>query len=141
VDAASPISVEDPGAIRGKRVLAIEDGPTLTHGDMTYGAGVLAAERFGAAEVVDPRPFVVGSLAKALETYPRMGRLLPALGYGPEQIRDLEATIERTPADLVLIATPVDLRRVLRISKPAQRVSYELQEIGRPNLSDVLEKL
>jgi predicted GTPase len=141
VDAASPIFVEDPDAIRGKRVLAIEDGPTLTHGDMPYGAGVLAAQRFGASEVVDPRRFAVGTIAKAFETYPKIGTLLPAMGYGAEQTRDLEATIEATPADLVLIATPIDLRRVLRISKPAQRVGYELQEIGRPNLSDVLRNI
>jgi predicted GTPase len=141
VDAASPIYVEDPLAIRGKRVLAIEDGPTLTHGHMPYGAGVIAAERFGAAEIVDPRPYAVGRVAQAFQAYPKIGTLLPALGYGAEQTKDLEATIDRTPADLVLIATPIDLRRVLDLKKPAQRVLYELQEIGRPTLSDVLEKL
>ena len=141
VDAASPIFVDAPEAIRGKRVLAIEDGPTLTHGDMTYGAGVVAAERHGAAALVDPRPYTVGSITATFQKYPGIGTLLPAMGYGDEQMRDLEATIERTPADLVLIATPIDLRRVIRIAKPALRVGYELQEIGRPDLSDVLKEL
>jgi predicted GTPase len=139
VDAASPIFVEDPSVIRGQRVLAIEDGPTLTHGDMTYGAGVVAAMKHGAASLVDPRPYAVGTIARAFETYPGIGTLLPAMGYGEEQMRDLEATVERTPADIVLIATPIDLRRVIRISKPALRVSYELQEIGRPDLADALK--
>jgi predicted GTPase len=139
VDAASPIFVDEPEAIRGKRVLAIEDGPTLTHGNMKYGAGVIAAMRHGAASIVDPRPYTVGSLQKTFETYPGIGTLLPAMGYGEEQMRDLEATVERTPADLVLIATPIDLRRLIRITKPALKVSYELQEIGRPNLPDVLK--
>jgi predicted GTPase len=138
VDAASPIFVDDPAAIAGKRVLAVEDGPTLTHGEMAYGAGVLAAQRFGAAEVIDPRPYVVGSIARTFAAYPGIGPLLPAMGYGAEQTADLEATIARTPADLVLIATPVDLRRVLRLDRPSQRVRYELQEIGRPDLKDVL---
>jgi predicted GTPase len=141
VDAASPISVEDPAAIRGRRVLAIEDGPTLTHGDMKYGAGVVAALKHGAAEVVDPRPYAVGTIADTFRAYPGIGTLLPAMGYGDQQMRDLEATVERTAADLVLIATPVDLRRVIRIGKPAQRVGYELQEIGRPDLSDALRSL
>jgi predicted GTPase len=138
VDAASPISVESPDQIRGKRVLAIEDGPTLTHGEMVYGAGVLAALRHGAATVVDPRPYAVGTLIRTFERYPGIGTLLPAMGYGEEQMRDLEATVERTPADLVLIATPVDLRRIMRIDKPALRVSYELQEVGKPDLTDAL---
>jgi predicted GTPase len=141
VDAASPIFVDDPGAIRGKRVLAIEDGPTLTHGNMTYGAGVVAAMKHGAAAIVDPRPYTVGTIARTFETYPGIGTLLPAMGYGEEQMRDLEATIARTPADLVLIATPIDLRRVIRIDKPALRVSYELQEIGTPDLADVLRNV
>jgi predicted GTPase len=140
VDAASPISVEDPAAIRGKRVLAIEDGPTLTHGDMKYGAGVVAALKHGAAEVVDPRAYAVGTIADTFRTYPGIGTLLPAMGYGDQQMRDLEATVERTPADLVLVATPVDLRRVITLSKPAQRVGYELQEIGRPDLGDALAR-
>jgi predicted GTPase len=141
VDAASPISVESPEMIRGRRVLAIEDGPTLTHGEMKYGAGVLAAMKYGAASVVDPRPYAVGRLLQTFEKYPGIGSLLPAMGYGEEQMRDLEATIERTPADVVLIATPIDLRRIIRVSKPALRVGYELQEIGRPDLSDVLRNL
>jgi predicted GTPase len=141
VDAASPISVEEPEAIRGKRVLAIEDGPTLTHGGMVYGAGVLAAMRYGAATIVDPRPYTVGTLTTTFEKYPGIGTLLPAMGYGEEQMRDLEATVERTPADLVLIATPIDLRRIIRIGKPAVRVGYELQEIGRPDLTDALKSL
>jgi predicted GTPase len=141
VEAASPVTVEDPAAIRGRRVLVIEDGPTLTHGGMAYGAGVVAARRHGAAEVVDPRPYAVGSIAAVYASYPGVGPLLPAMGYGDAQVRELEATIERTPADLVLIATPVDLRRVLRLTKPAQRVTYELQEIGRPDLGDALEDM
>jgi predicted GTPase len=141
VDAASPISIEEPEAIRGKRVLAIEDGPTLTHGGMVYGAGVLAAMRHGAAAIVDPRPYTVGTLTKTFEQYPGIGTLLPAMGYGEEQMRDLEATVERTPADLVLIATPIDLRRIIKIGKPALRVGYELQEIGRPDLTDALKSL
>jgi predicted GTPase len=141
VDAASPISVEDPSAIRGKRVLAIEDGPTLTHGEMKYGAGVVAALKHGAAEIVDPRAYAVGTIADTFRAYPGIGTLLPAMGYGEQQMRDLEATVERTPADLVLVATPVDLRRVIKLSKPAQRVGYELQEIGRPDLADALERL
>jgi predicted GTPase len=140
IDAASPLFVDDPGQIRGKRVLAVEDGPTLTHGGMKYGAGVLAAVRHGAAEIVDPRPYAVGTLARTFEIYPGIGTLLPAMGYGDEQVRDLAATIERTPADLVLIATPIDLRRVARIDKPSLRVGYELQEIGKPDLEDVLAR-
>jgi predicted GTPase len=138
VDAASPLSVDGADEIRGKRVLAIEDGPTLTHGGMKYGAGVLTALRHGAAELVDPRPYAVGRLAETFASYPGIGTLLPAMGYGEDQTRDLEATIARTPCDLVLVATPIDLRRVVRIQQPTKRVSYELQEIGRPDLGDVL---
>ncbi len=139
IEAASPIFVEDPGAIRGKRVLVVEDGPTLTHGEMSYGAGTVAARRFGAAELVDPRPYAVGSIAEAFEKYPQMGPLLPAVGYGKRQIEELEETINATPCDLVLVATPIDLRRVLKhIKHPVDRVRYELQEIGRPTLEDVL---
>ena len=141
VDAASPISVDDPATIAGKRVLAIEDGPTLTHGGMGYGAGVLAARRHGAAEVVDPRPYAVGSIRDTFAAYPGIGPLLPAMGYGDQQIRDLEATIEATPAEVVLVATPVDLRRIVRIRKPALRVSYELEEVGHPDLVDALREL
>ena len=140
VEAASPLFVDDPGQIRGKRVLVIEDGPTLTHGEMKYGAGVLAAERYGAAEIVDPRPYAVGRLKETFEIYPGIGTLLPAMGYGDEQMKDLAETIARTPADVVLVATPIDLRRIVKIDKPALRVGYELQEIGKPDLEDVLEK-
>jgi len=141
VDAASPISVDDPAIIAGKRVLAIEDGPTLTHGGMGYGAGVLAARRHGAAEVVDPRPYAVGSIRDTFAAYPGIGPLLPAMGYGDQQIRDLEATIEATPAEVVLVATPVDLRRIVQIRKPALRVRYELEEVGHPDLVDALREL
>jgi len=141
IEAASPIFVERPEEIRGRRVLAIEDGPTLTHGEMKYGAGVLAALKHGAAEVVDPRPYTVGSIAETFRIYPEIGTLLPAMGYGDQQMRDLEQTIERTPADVVLVATPIDLRRVIKIAKPALRVSYELQEIGRPDLADALRSI
>lgn len=140
VEAASPIEVEDPLAIAGRRVLVVEDGPTLTHGEMPYGAGVVAARRFGAAEIVDPRPYAVGSLAETYRRYPTTGAVLPAMGYGAAQRQELEATIRAVPCDLVLIATPIDLTRVITIDQPAQRVRYELQEIGRPNLADVLER-
>jgi len=139
VDAASPLSVEDPAAIRGKRVLCVEDGPTLTHGEMLYGAAVMAARKYGAAEVVDPREYAVGTIASTFEKYPAIGPLLPAMGYGDQQIADLAATIDKTPCDLVLIGTPIDLRRTMTLSKPAQRVRYDLEEIGRPTLEDVLE--
>ena len=138
VDAASVISVENPGLIRGKRVLCIEDGPTLTHGDMKLGAGIVAARRFGAAEIVDPRPYAVGKLAETFRIYPDIGPLLPAMGYGGEQVRDLEATIAATRCDSVIIATPIDLNRVVRIDKPSTRVEYALQEIGKPDMDDVL---
>jgi len=140
VDAASPLTVEGAERIRGMRVLAVEDGPTLTHGGMKYGAGVLAAIRHGAAAIVDPRPYTVGTLTETFQKYPGIGTLLPAMGYGEQQVKDLEATIARTPCDLVLIATPIDLRRVLKIDKPALRVGYELQEIGKPDLDDVLAR-
>ena len=140
IEAASPLFVEDPEAIRGKRVLVIEDGPTVTHGDMRYGAGTIAARRFGAAAIVDPRPHAVGSIAKTFERYPDVGPVLPAMGYGAQQVRDLEATIARVAADLVVIGTPIDLGRILRIDQPSQRVRYELQEIGQPTLEDVLRR-
>jgi predicted GTPase len=139
VEAASPITVQNPEAIRGKRVLVIEDGPTVTHGDMAFGAGIVAARRFGAAEIIDPRPFAVRSIRDTFQKYPATGPLLPAMGYGLEQRRDLEETISRTPADLVLIGTPIDLCRVVNIRQPSQRVRYELQEIGRPTLVEILE--
>jgi predicted GTPase len=140
VEAASPLFVDEPERIRGRRVLVIEDGPTLTHGEMKYGAGVLAARRFGAAEIVDPRPYAVGRLQETFEIYPGIGTLLPAMGYGEEQMKDLGETIARTPADVVLVATPIDLRRIIEFHKPALRVQYELQEIGKPDLEDVLAK-
>jgi predicted GTPase len=138
VEAASPLTVEDPAAIRGKRILAIEDGPTLTHGEMAYGAAWVAAQRFGAAEIVDPRPYAVGSIAETYRKYPTTGAVLPAMGYGAEQTRELEQTIRNAPVDLVLIGTPIDLRRVLTLDKPAQRVRYDLQEIGQPHLHSLL---
>lgn len=138
LEAASPIFVEDPEAIQGRRVLVIEDGPTLTHGEMAYGAGVTAARRFGAAELVDPRPYAVRSIAETFRKYPHIGPLLPAMGYGDEQIRDLEETINATPCDLVLAATPVDIRRLLKVKYPVDRVRYELQVIGRPTLEEIL---
>jgi predicted GTPase len=140
VDAASPLFVEGAEQIRGKRVLVVEDGPTLTHGEMKYGAGVLAAVRHGAAEIVDPRPYTVGTLTRTFEAYPGIGTLLPAMGYGGEQVKDLEATIAQTPCDVVLVATPIDLRRIVEILRPALRVRYELQEIGKPDLVDALQR-
>ena len=137
--AASPFHVEgDVEEIRGKRVLAVEDGPTLTHGEMTYGAAVLAAKQYGAAELVDPRSSAVGSIAETFEQYPNVGTLLPAMGYGREQMEDLRKTIEGCDADLVLIGTPIDLRKLIDLDKPAMRVTYKLQEIGEPTLKDVL---
>jgi predicted GTPase len=139
VRAASPFHVEENGLkIEGKRVLAIEDGPTLTHGEMTYGAAVLAAKANGAAELVDPRPFAVGSIAKTLEEWPHIHGLLPAMGYGDEQMAELRETIERSDADLILIGTPIDLRRVIDFDKPALRVTYRLDEIGEPTLAELL---
>ncbi len=138
VDGASPIKVDDPAIIRGKRVLVIEDGPTLTHGEMKFGAGVLAARKFGAKELVDPRPFTVGRISETFRLYPDIGTLLPALGYGAEQLHDLEKTIDNTDCDSVIIATPIDLNRIIKIRKPNTRVYYELQEIGYPDLMDVL---
>ena len=139
IDAASTISVEKPEIIRGKRVLVIEDGPTLTHGEMKIGAGIVAARRFGAAEIIDPRTYAVGKLAETYRIYPNIGNLLPAMGYGEEQMRDLSATIDKTDCDSVIIATPIDLARVIKITKPNTRVEYSLQEIGNPNMEDVLK--
>jgi predicted GTPase len=138
VEAASPIFAEDPSAIQGRRVLVVEDGPTLTHGGMSYGAGTVAARRLGAAEIVDPRPYAVGSIKETFDKYPTTGAVLPAMGYGPEQTRELQETINATPCDLVVVATPIDLRRVAKIEKPCDRVRYELQEIGQPTLADLL---
>jgi predicted GTPase len=139
IEAASPIFLDEPAAIRGKRVLVVEDGPTLTHGEMAYGAGHVAAKRYGAAEIVDPRPFAVGSIREVFTRYPNTGPVLPAMGYGEKQMRELEETINRTPADLVIIGTPIDLARLLHLNKPTQRVRYELQEIGRPTLAQLVQ--
>ena len=136
--AASPVRVDHPEIIRDKRVLVIEDGPTLTHGEMQIGAGIIAARQYGARECVDPRPFVVGKLAETFQKYPKIGPLLPAMGYSEDQIRDLEDTIARTDCDSVVIGTPIDLTRILKIKQPSTRVYYELQEIGTPNLNEVL---
>jgi len=138
--AASPFHVDDAEQIRGKRVLAIEDGPTLTHGEMTYGAAVLAAKANGAAELIDPRDAGVGSIAKTFEDYPHVGALLPAMGYGRRQMEDLKATIEASGAELVLIGTPIDLRKLIDFDVPALRVTYKLQEVGEPTLADVLRE-
>lgn len=139
IEAASPLFVEDPSIIRGKKVLVIEDGPTLTHGEMTYGAGIVAAKKFGAAELVDPRPFTVGSITDTFVKYPGIGTLLPAMGYGDQQIKDLQATVDNFDGDAVVIATPIDLRRLITFKVPATRVKYDLQEIGKPTLEDALE--
>lgn len=138
IDAASPITVENPEQIKNKRVLVVEDGPTLTHGNMKIGAGIIAAKKFGAAQIIDPRPFLEGKLKKTFEDYPQIGTLLPAMGYGKEQMKDLEATINRTDCDTVIIGTPIDLNRVIKITKPSVRVTYHLQEIGKPDLTDIL---
>lgn len=138
IDGASPLSVDKPELIKGKRVLVVEDGPTLTHGHMKIGAGTVAAQKYGAAEFVDPRPFVVGKLADTFKTYPNIGTLLPAMGYGDQQVADLEATINKVDCDTVVIATPIDLSRIVNIKKPTAKVEYELQEIGKPNLCELI---
>jgi predicted GTPase len=138
VDGASPIAVDDPSIIKGKRVLVVEDGPTLTHGEMKIGAGTVAARKFGAAELVDPRPFTVGKLSETFRIYPNIGTLLPAMGYGAQQLKDLETTINNTDCDSVVIGTPIDLKRIVKIKKPSTRVYYDLQEIGFPNLEGIL---
>jgi predicted GTPase len=140
IEAASPVFVENTDMIRGKRVLVIEDGPTLTHGEMTYGAGYVAAKKYGAAEIVDPHPYAVGSIKATFEKYTQKMSILPAMGYSDEQIEDLRQTIEATPCDVVVMGTPIDLLRVLKLSKPSVRVTYELQEIGTPTIADVLKK-
>jgi len=139
VDGASPIKVDDSSIIKGKRVLVIEDGPTLTHGDMKIGAGVIAARKFGAKELVDPRPYTVGRLSETFKIYPNIGTLLPAMGYGEVQLKDMETTINNTDCDSVVIATPIDLNRIIKINKPNTRVYYDLQEIGNPNLEEVID--
>jgi predicted GTPase len=138
LEGASPLFVDDPEAIRGKRVLVVEDGPTLTHGEMAYGAGYVAARRFGAKEIVDPRPFAVKSIAATYQKYPKTGPILPAMGYGEAQMKDLEETINKSDVDMVVVGTPIDLTRVIKLTKPYQRVRYELQEIGQPTLKDIL---
>ncbi len=139
IDAASPFFIENPELIRGKRVLAIEDGPTLTHGEMSYGAAVLAAKKFGAAELVDAKPYAVGTLIETFNKYKQIHNYLPAMGYGEKQVKDLEKTINSTPADVVVSATPIDLTRVMKIKKPIIRVRYDLDEIGKPDLEEVLK--
>jgi predicted GTPase len=141
IEAASPIFLNHPEKIQGKRVLVVEDGPTLTHGGMTYGAGVIAADKFGAKEIIDPRPWVKGEIKKAFEKYPHIGPLLPALGYSAKEIKDLETTINSIPCDAVIIGTPIDLTRLLKINKPLVRVRYDLQEIGKPDLEEVMNSL
>ncbi len=138
IQSASPVKVDDPSVIKGRKVLVIEDGPTLTHGEMKIGAGVVAARNFGASSMVDPRPYIVGRLKETFEIYPGIGTLLPAMGYGEEQLRDLETTINNTECDSVIIGTPIDLNRLIKIKKPNTRVYYDLEEIGSPNLSEVL---
>jgi predicted GTPase len=139
IEGASPLFVDDADAIRGKRVLVIEDGPTLTHGEMAYGAGWVAARRFGAAEIVDPRPFAVGSIHDTYVKYPKTGPILPAMGYGDQMVKDLEQTINNADVDLVISATPIDLTRIIKVNKPMMRVRYELQEIGQPTLEEILK--
>ena len=140
IEGASPLFVDNPEAIRGKRVLVIEDGPTLTHGEMAYGAGWVAAKRFGAGEIVDPRPFAVGSIHDTYVKYPNTGKILPAMGYGDKMVKDLEKTINKADVDLVISATPIDLTRIIKVNKPMMRVGYELQEIGRPTLDEILKE-
>ena len=138
VEAASPIRVDDPDVIKGKRVLAIEDGPTLTHGEMKIGAGTVAAQKFGAVELIDPRPFTVGRITETFRIYPNIRTLLPAQGYGAEQLKDLETTINNTDCDSVVIGTPIDLNRIIEIKRPNTRVYYDLQEIGKPDLEEII---
>ena len=140
ISANSTLRVDDPSVIAGKRVLVVEDGPTLTHGGMQFGAGTVAAQRYGAAALVDPRPYLVGRLQETFATYPEIGILLPAMGYGDEQLADLEATIAATEADAVVIGTPIDLARVIRIDRPHTRIHYDLEEIGSPDLAEVLDR-
>lgn len=140
IEAASPVTVEKPELIRGKRVLVVEDGPTLTHGEMKYGAGTVAAQKLGAKEIVDPRPYTVKSITETYKKYPNIGTLLPAMGYGKQQMKDLETTINRTKCDVVVIGTPIDLSRYIKINKPYTRVKYDLQEIGSITLETILRE-
>jgi predicted GTPase len=139
IDAASPISVRNPERIAGKRALVVEDGPTLTHGEMKFGAGIVAAHKFGASEIVDPRPYTVGTITETFKKYPGIGTLLPAMGYGDEQVRDLQATINKVPCDVVIIGTPIDLNRIVKIKRPTVRVMYDLQEVGQPDLKGLMD--
>ena len=139
IECASPITVENSDLIAGKKVLVVEDGPTLTHGEMKIGAGMVAAEKFGAAETVDPRPYLVGKLLETFDHYPDIGLLLPAMGYGDEQVKDLESTINNTECDVVIIGTPIDLRRLIDIKQPSVRVTYDLEETGSPSMADILQ--
>ena len=140
IETACTVSVEEPSLIKGKRVLVVEDGPTLTHGEMPYGAGVIAANTYTAAKIVDPRPFAVGSIQRTFEKFPHLGKVLPAMGYSEIQRHELEETIRRVPCDVVLVATPIDLSRAIRLDKPYIRVRYEVEEIGRPAISELLEQ-
>mgnify|MGYP005849268011 FL=1 len=140
IEAASPVTVEKPELIRGKRVLVVEDGPTLTHGEMQYGAGTVAAQKLGAKEIVDPRPYTVKSITETFKKYPNIGTLLPAMGYGKQQMKDLETTINRTKCDVVVIGTPIDLSRYIKINKPHTRVKYDLQEIGSITVETILRE-
>ncbi len=140
VECNSPVSVSDPDVIKGKRVLVVEDGPTLTHGEMKYGAGVVAAKKFGAAEFVDPRPYTVGTITETFEHYPNIGTLLPAMGYGDQQVKDLQETINKTDCDVVVAATPIDLTRIIKVNKPMVRVGYKLEERNPGELAKLLEK-
>jgi len=139
IDGASTLDIDDPSVVRGKNVLVVEDGPTLTHGEMKIGAGIVAAHKFGAAGLVDPRPYTVGRLSETFELYPGIGTLLPAMGYGEQQLKDMETTINNTECDAVVIGTPIDLSRIIKINKPNTRVYYNLQEIGRPNFDSILD--
>jgi predicted GTPase len=138
VEAASPVTADRPDLIAGRTALVVEDGPTVTHGDMRFGAGTVIARKFGARELVDPRPFAVGSVAETYRMYPAIGAPLPAMGYSEQEVRDLEATIDRVPCDVVVVGTPIDLGRVVRIRRPVVRARYELQEIGQPDLAQVV---
>jgi predicted GTPase len=138
IEAASPLTIDHPELIRGKRVLVVEDGPTLTHGEMKFGAGIVAAQKYGAKEIIDPRPYAIGTIKDTYIKYPRIGTLLPAMGYGEKQIQELEDTINAVDCDIVIIGTPIDLSRIIKINKESIRVKYELQEIGRPDLEEVL---
>jgi predicted GTPase len=141
IEANSKLSVDKPELIKGKRVLVVEDGPTLTHGEMKIGAGMVAAQRFGATAIIDPRDKAVGKIAETFKTYPNIGTLLPAMGYGEQQMKDLAATIDKVDCDAVVIATPIDLQRVVKINKPCVKVGYDLDEIGKPDLEEALIKI